>query len=186
MLYELRHNRWYIQLIRYPKRIRYYGTLLAVIILIGGWYVLLYKPLNRVITSYEKAHTQLRDRYRQLEQEHGELEKLSLNISSMQKDFEGYKSMPHDINSVIANLIDQASVGQIHLESCTAETLEPHGWFHVLPINVTLSGSVEQLVSYLQLIFQSNKMCFSPQLSMTFDEHKNMKCQILIHHTVIS
>lgn len=186
MMYQVSiTGRWYNQLIKYPPKVRYYLTILTVIVLVGSWYMAVYRPLGRAISYYERVNNQLRERFSQFEQERLTVGKLSSSISALEKDLVGYKSMRTNTNTIIGNLVEQAGNSHVNLESCTRESLVDHGWYQVQPIAITISGAAETVAGYVQSIAKSNNMCEFSQLSIAMSEDNIMRCQILVSHMII-
>jgi Tfp pilus assembly protein PilO len=182
MYWLSRGSRRYNQFIKYPRSVRYCCTILIFFVMVASWYTIIYRPIKNIINTHECANNALKKNSCQLAQDLSNIEKLSTAIASLEKDIIGYKSMSQDYNAFITNLVEQAVNNHVHLDSCKAEVCIDNGWYKTLPVNVSLTGSIEQIAAYTHSLYQADKLCFFHQINLVCSEENIVQCQVLVNH----
>lgn len=187
MMYEShKWGLWRSMLIKYPPRIRYCITMLLCVGIVGFWYALLYLPVKQTIRHYEKINAQLHNQSLHIKQEQSTVDSLLLTIDSLEKDLVAYKSIRQSPNDIIGNMIQLAAKCSVFLDGCEADVIIDNQWCQILPISLTVRGSVDQITAYMQALAHENKLCRFAQLSMTAADGNTMRCQLVVHYLNLS
>ena len=175
-----RYHHWYMNMVHYPSRYRYYMTLLVLIAFVGFWYGLLYRPFNRAISSYVRKNLTLRNQL----QEQAKLQELSSSIAKsitgLERDLRAYQAAPLDANDLITYIVKQAINAHLLVATCITEPVVDHGWYQLQPMVIDVAGPLIAIIQWIKTVSAQTKLLSVSSLSIARVDQSLVRCSTKI------
>lgn len=181
-----KYRHLYLKIARYPKRYRYYITLLMLCAIISPWYIFLYRPVKHSINYYANTKNTLGAQIQEQKKAQESIITLGKSIKGLEQDLRTHKTSAIDSNELIIFIAQQATHANLFLESCTAESIVDHGWVQSQPILVNVQGPISAVSQWLGSIATKTKTLSIDSLSITKIDQTLVRCSIICSYLKIT
>lgn len=180
MKYRLKYQNWYKALVHYPKRYRFYLTLLMLLALVSIWQVLLYRPFNRAIQFYRAKNKNFQSMTQELNNVQQQSVILSKNIQGLQRDIDGYQAQIQDVNEVMTSVIKEATQNNLILLTCVTEPCRDHAWYQLQSMRIEVQGTLGDLAQWFKKISDRSKLLSVSSVAAVQIDHVVVRCSATI------